>query len=110
MKLTIEVKEPQGNVREGVSNGRSWKMAEQLCVVTLSTSPYPITGKRDIYVPRDRATGVLGDPEWMSPGTYEADLVIKTDKYGRLAALIDWRNMTPVRSSEAAPPKLATAK
>lgn len=109
MKCIVEVKQAVGDVREGISNGKPWKMASQQCAITMPGADFPVPGKREIFIPKDRHTGIIGEPEWMKPGRYEVAVVVKPDKFGTLLPMFDWRHMTLLPSLDvlAAPRKAA---
>ena len=105
MKAIVEVKSATGEVREGISNGRGWKMATQMVSVLMPGADFGVPGKRDIYIPKDRGTGQFGNPEWMRPGRYEVSISCKPDKFGTLQLQFDWRSARVIVSE--APKKAA---
>lgn len=107
-KAIAEVKSAQGNVRTGVSakTGKPWKMADQQCAILIAGADYPIVGNRDIYCPKDQ-NGIPGDPQWMAVGRYEVEVKVVTGEFGRIEAVIDWRNMKPVQQPDIPARKVA---
>lgn len=104
MQIIIEVKQARGDVREGVSNNKPWKMARQNVAVFVPGNDYPLAGQREIYVSKNK-DGTLGEPEFMNPGRYTCELAVKLDKWGVIIPIIEWRTarvMLPQAQQKAA--------
>lgn len=101
MLLKVEVKQPVGEVKSGVSSktGKPYTMADQEVAVFVPGEDYPVVMRADVSVP-DKGE-LAGKPQWYKPGLYSAKLKIGTDRFGGPDCRINFRSMQPVVAAAA---------
>lgn len=93
MKLTVEVKQPVGEVKKGISKkGQPYVVATQEVAVFMPEEDYPTVVMADVKVDIDSNGETV---HWYKPGRYLATLKLSAGRFGDAEFRIQFRSMVP---------------
>jgi len=104
LDVKIEIKQPHGELKTGVKNGKGWAIAEQEAAVFVPGADYPVVGMiqaktRDITL--DTEGRVLCKVDWHQPGQYKAFVTVQTDRFRRIECRIDDRKLLLIEAAKS---------